>query len=143
MAFPINRPIFNENELELLISGMPSIDLADLKANTEYHGCGLRDPLVQWFWNVLHSLSQEELALFVQFVTGTSKVPLGGFKDLEGMRGPQRFQIHLASSAKPESLPTSHTCFNQLDLPKYASEEKMRERLLLAIKECSEGFGFG
>ena len=39
--------IFNENELELLISGMPNIDLADLKANTEYHGCALRDPIVQ------------------------------------------------------------------------------------------------
>ena len=88
--------IFNENELELLISGMPTIDLADLKANTTYHGCGLRDAVIQWLWNILHSLSQEEVALFVQFVTGTSKVPLGGFKDLQGMRGPQLFNIHMA-----------------------------------------------
>ena len=29
--------VFNERELELLISGMPNIDLADLQANTEYH----------------------------------------------------------------------------------------------------------
>ena len=29
--------IFNEQELELLISGLPTIDLDDLKANTEYH----------------------------------------------------------------------------------------------------------
>ncbi len=29
--------IFNEQELELLISGLPSIDIDDLKANTEYH----------------------------------------------------------------------------------------------------------
>lgn len=28
--------IFNEQELELLISGLPNIDIDDLKANTEY-----------------------------------------------------------------------------------------------------------
>jgi hypothetical protein len=27
---------------------------------------------------------------------GTSKVPLGGFKDLQGVHGPQKFQVHKA-----------------------------------------------
>ena len=31
--------------------------------------------------------------------------------------------------------------FNQLDLPAYESYEKLRQMLLLAIQECSEGFG--
>ena len=29
--------IFNEQELELLVSGLPNIDIDDLKANTEYY----------------------------------------------------------------------------------------------------------
>jgi len=29
--------IFNEQELELLISGLPTFDIEDLRANTEYH----------------------------------------------------------------------------------------------------------
>lgn len=29
--------IFNEQELELLISGLPNVDIEDLKANSEYH----------------------------------------------------------------------------------------------------------
>lgn len=29
--------IFTEQELELLISGLPNIDIDELKANTEYH----------------------------------------------------------------------------------------------------------
>lgn len=33
--------------------------------------------------------------------------------------------------------------FNQLDLPEYTSKEQLHERLLLAIHEASEGFGFG
>lgn len=29
--------IFNEQELELLISGLPNVDIEDLKSNTEYY----------------------------------------------------------------------------------------------------------
>lgn len=67
--------IFDASELELLISGLPEIDLDDMRANTEYAG-GYKssDPIVSWFWSVLRSFSKEEKALFLQFVTGTSKV---------------------------------------------------------------------
>jgi E3 ubiquitin-protein ligase HUWE1 len=72
------------------------------------------------------------------------------------MRGPQRFSIHRAHG-EHGVLPTAHTCFNQvgyltcrtlelilpqLDLPVYRSLEEMKAKLLLAIKEGSEGFGF-
>ena len=70
---------FDERELELLISGLPSIDVLDLKWNTELVGFTKTSQTIIWFWSVLCSLNQEELALFVQFVTGTSKVPAGGF----------------------------------------------------------------
>ncbi|KAG7395551.1 hypothetical protein PHYBOEH_003640 [Phytophthora boehmeriae] len=134
--------IFNENELELLISGMPEIDIDDLKANTEYANFKPTDAVIRWFWNVLYSFTHEERALFLQFVTGTSKVPLEGFKALEGMRGTQKFNIHKAFGNN-SALPSAHTCFNQLDLPDYENEEKLKQCLLLAIREGSEGFGFG
>lgn len=70
------------------------------------------------------------------------QVPLEGFKALQGISGPQRFQIHKAYGA-PDRLPSAHTCFNQLDLPEYQMREQLQERLLLAIHEGSEGFGFG
>ncbi|CAH0517250.1 unnamed protein product [Peronospora belbahrii] len=134
--------IFNENELELLISGMPEIDIDDLKANTDYANYKPTDSVIRWFWNVLYSFTHEERALFLQFVTGTSKVPLEGFKALEGMRGTQKFNIHKAFGNN-SALPSAHTCFNQLDLPEYESEEKLKQCLLLGIREGSEGFGFG
>ena len=74
--------------------------------------------------------------------TGTSKVPLEGFKALVGMRGLQKFNIHKAYGGE-KTLPSAHTCFNQLDLPEYKSEEETREKLKLALKEGSGGFGFG
>nr|DAD23683.1 TPA_asm: hypothetical protein HUJ06_025146 [Nelumbo nucifera] len=134
--------IFNDKELELLISGLPEIDLDDLKANTEYTGYTAASSVVQWFWEIAKAFNKEDMARLLQFVTGTSKVPLEGFKALQGISGPQRFQIHKAYGA-PERLPSAHTCFNQLDLPEYSTKEQLQERLLLAIHEASEGFGFG
>jgi E3 ubiquitin-protein ligase HUWE1 len=43
---------------------------------------------------VVAGLGKEDQALLIQFVTGTSKVPLEGFKALQGVGGPQKFQIH-------------------------------------------------
>jgi E3 ubiquitin-protein ligase HUWE1 len=66
--------IFDAQELELLISGLPEIDLDDLRSHTDYHGYKSTDPAITSFWNALKSFSKEEKALFLQFVTGTSKV---------------------------------------------------------------------
>lgn len=65
---------FSPTELELLISGLPEIDIEDLRVNTEYHQYRINDQIIQWFWNVLRGFTREEKALFIQFVTGTSKV---------------------------------------------------------------------
>ena len=66
--------IFDSTELELLICGLPDIDIDDLYKHTSYHGYRVNDPTIIYFWNVIRSLSKEELAQFLQFVTGTSKV---------------------------------------------------------------------
>lgn len=104
--------IFTEQELELLISGLPEIDVDDWKVNTEYHNYSASSPQIQWFWRAVRSFDKEERAKLLQFVTGTSKVPLNGFKELEGMNGINRFNIHRDYGDK-DRLPSSHTCFNR------------------------------
>lgn len=133
--------IFNELELELLMSGLPDIDMADLKANVEYTGYTASSPQINWFWRCVSKMNQEDLARLVMFVTGTSKVPLEGFSNLQGMNGLQKFQIHRVAG-NTMRLPSAHTCFNQLDLPEYSTAEILSERLLRAVRECSVGFGF-
>ncbi|GAB6020026.1 hypothetical protein CHUAL_002775 [Chamberlinius hualienensis] len=133
--------IFNEQELELLISGLPVIDIDDLKANAEYYKYQANSLQIQWFWRALRSFDQADRAKFLQFVTGTSKVPLQGFAALEGMSGIQKFQIH-RDDRSTDRLPSAHTCFNQLDLPAYETYDKLCTMLLKAVHECSEGFGF-
>ncbi|KAM0399672.1 hypothetical protein ACHAQC_002952 [Fusarium culmorum] len=133
--------IFNEQELELLISGLPDIDIDDWKSNTEYHNYTPSSQQIQWFWRALRSFDKEERAKMLQFVTGTSKVPLNGFKELEGMNGVNRFNIHRDYGNK-NRLPSSHTCFNQLDLPEYESYDHLRSQIMKAITAGSEYFGF-
>lgn len=103
--------IFNEQELELLISGLPKIDLEDLRSNTTYNKYNLNSPQVLWFWKAMESFEEEDRARFIQFVTGTSRVPLGGFKHLEGMHGPTQFTISRASVSSTSHLPSAHTWY--------------------------------
>ena len=114
---------------------------------------------MQWFWRAVRSFDKEERAKLLQFVTGTSKVPLNGFKELEGMNGYSKFNIHRDFGEK-DRLPQSHTCFNrefcaipeyqpttanlcpELDIPEYESYEILRKNLVIAMTAGSEYFGF-
>ncbi|KAL4252810.1 UPL family protein [Abortiporus biennis] len=133
--------IFDEKELELLISGTPDIDVDEWRAATEYNGYTSSDPVIVWWWRALKSFNREERAKVLSFATGTSRVPLGGFVELQGVQGVQKFSIHRAYG-DADRLPQAHTCFNQIDLPQYSSYEMLRQQLLLAIHEGGEGFGF-
>lgn len=68
--------------------------------------------LISLFFSAVTGFSSEERAKLLQFVTGTSKTPLNGFADLEGMNGITKFNIHKDYGNK-DRLPSSHTCFNR------------------------------
>jgi E3 ubiquitin-protein ligase HUWE1 len=80
------------------LSGCPDIDIEDLRRNTTYTGYQPHDPTIHAFWKVLHSFSKEEQALFVQFVTGSSKVPLDGFKALQASSPSKPYLLQLLRS---------------------------------------------
>ncbi|XP_014227997.1 E3 ubiquitin-protein ligase Nedd-4 isoform X1 [Trichogramma pretiosum] len=130
--------IFDENELELLMCGIQHIDVKDWKANTLYKGDYHPNHItVQWFWRVVLSFNNEMRSRLLQFVTGTSRVPMNGFKELYGSNGPQLFTIEKWGT--PDNYPRAHTCFNRIDLPPYDSYPQLREKLIKAI-EGSQGF---
>ncbi|KAG6900049.1 hypothetical protein C0993_003680 [Termitomyces sp. T159_Od127] len=130
--------VFDERELELLIGGMSEIDMDDWTKHTDYRGYEKTDQVIEWFWQCIRSWPAERKSRLLQFTTGTSRVPVNGFKDLQGSDGPRRFTIE--KSGDPSGLPRSHTCFNRLDLPPYQDYESLESKLLFAIEE-TEGFG--
>ncbi|XP_074103337.1 apoptosis-resistant E3 ubiquitin protein ligase 1 isoform X2 [Cotesia typhae] len=127
--------IFDENELELLLCGTGEYSVADLRAHHVVNGSSpefLR--VLDWFWTAISNFTQEEMARLLQFTTGCSQLPPGGFQQLS-----PRFQITAAPTFA--NLPTAHTCFNQLCLPDYECYDHFERALLLAISEGTEGFG--
>lgn len=87
--------IFDEQELEMIINGLPDVDIDDLKAHTEYaSGYTASSPQIQWFWRAVRTFDRELCVKMIQFITGTGKIPVGGFESLMGMSGPQKMNIH-------------------------------------------------
>ena len=91
--------VFDFQELELLMCGLPEIDMDDWKRHTEYSGeyekYGHYHPTCQWFWEVVSEFDGEMRARLLQFVTGTSGVPSRGFGVLQGNDGNiRKFTIH-------------------------------------------------
>lgn len=129
---------FDERELELMLCGMQEIDVDDWQRHTMYRHYTKSSKQIQWFWQFVRSMDHEKRSRLLQFVCGSCRVPVGGFAELMGSNGAQRFCIEKVG--KDSWLPRSHTCFNRLDLPPYKSYEQLAEKLTFAIEE-TEGFG--
>ncbi|XP_014873801.1 E3 ubiquitin-protein ligase SMURF2-like [Poecilia latipinna] len=125
---------FDEKELELIVCGLGKIDINDWKSNTRLKHCTPDTSIVKWFWKAVESFDEERRARLLQFVTGSSRVPLQGFKALQGAAGPRLFTIHQID-ASTNNLPKAHTCFNRIDIPPYETYDKLYDKLLTAIEE--------
>ena len=137
--------IVNEAALLAARKKKTSIDMDDWKSNTVYKGEyeTKRDKhkVVKWFWKAAAEYSQEQRARLLQFITGTSRVPVQGFQGLQGNDGTLRPFTIDSVALSISRFPRAHTCFNRIDLPLYDSEEDLRLCLDGAIQmEC---FGFG
>uniref|UniRef100_A0A7N5KLS4 E3 ubiquitin-protein ligase NEDD4 n=1 Tax=Ailuropoda melanoleuca TaxID=9646 RepID=A0A7N5KLS4_AILME len=130
--------IFDENELELLMCGLGDVDVNDWREHTKYkNGYSVNHQVIQWFWKAVLMMDSEKRIRLLQFVTGTSRLPMNGFAELYGSNGPQSFTVEQWGT--PEKLPRAHTCFNRLDLPPYESFEELWDKLQMAI-ENTQGF---
>jgi len=116
-------------ELELEVCGSPEIDIDLLKQNTVYSGCGPTDVHIKHFWAVLDKFSQLERAQFLRFVWGRSRLP-------PAAKFTEKMKVD-STNISQNHLPSAHTCFFSLELPKYQTEELMREKLIKAITMCT------
>ena len=96
--------------------GMDQVNFEDLKDNCvinqgRRNNVRFQEVLV-WFWTIVSSFTQEEMARLLQFVTGCSQLPPGGFKELE-----PRFTITPAPTRG--RLPTAHTWYVGVELHVY------------------------
>ncbi|XP_063380930.1 E3 ubiquitin-protein ligase SMURF2 [Cydia fagiglandana] len=133
------RPL-SPRDLQPLLAGRADLDPADWRRHTRLKHVTADAPIVGWFWEVVEQFDAEMRARLLQFVTGSRRVPLAGFRALQGSTGaaaPRLFTLHLVADASPDSLPKAHTCFNRLDLPPYPTKEKLHDKLKQAVLETA------
>lgn len=119
-------------DLETLIVGEKVLDFARLRQGSQYEGYSERSATITHLWQVLDEYDEDKKRLFLAFVTGTDRAPIGGLQKL-------KLTVQRAGPDS-EQLPTSRTCFNILLLPEYGTRAKLRNRLTIAISNCT-GFG--
>lgn len=134
-AFMVDGPFVSQltaDELETLVIGEKELDFSGLRQAAKYEGYSEKSVVIINFWQVLDEFDVALKRLFLSFVTGTDRAPIGGLHKL----------VLVIQRAEGDSnrLPTSHTCFNVLLLPEYRTRAKLRDRLLTAIRN-SKGFG--
>jgi hypothetical protein len=135
--------IFSANELELILNGTPFIDVSDWIENTIYEGYSPSDDIIIKFWNIVKNLPQEKLSRLLQFSTGSTRVPVGGFKSLQSNRGKiSPFSIYKVEYEEGKrNYIKARTCFNRINLPNFPNEEKLLEGINFVIDNEILGFG--
>jgi hypothetical protein len=125
-------------DLRAFIRGDPEIDIADFRRHCNVGGGYAMDsPQIEWLFTVLEEYDQPMRSRFLRFVTGRNILPTGGF----GALGRQiRFDLRNRTSWRGQVLlPTTHTCFQSMDLPEYESLDELRRMLTMAINFDAEG----
>ena len=133
------------DDLELLVCGLQDINVAAWEQATTYEpktssnsaapGVVTTETRSRWFWEAVKSMNSEQKHALLHFWTAFRKLPHTGFRGL-------RFKIRFDDQKSSKHLPMAQTCFLTLRVPKYASYEETREKLVTAISECCFGFGF-
>eukprot|EP00760_Papus_ankaliazontas_P009304 PhM_4_TR14008/c0_g1_i1/m.13415/K10589/UBE3C; ubiquitin-protein ligase E3 C len=121
--------MFDVNELQMLLQGdEQTLDIADWRANTVYHGYTDNDPVIGLFWRFVSTLTPSQQRELLKFATSVPRAPLLGFEYLQ-----PKFCI-TKSGSDVTALPSAATCMCQLRLPPYPDFKTMHEKVLMAIQ---------
>ncbi|KAI9919672.1 hypothetical protein PsorP6_017326 [Peronosclerospora sorghi] len=146
-AWPLRRflNVLDVDELEALLSDRRAGSSLWDRDGTELrqymvctHGYTAASRVIHDLVAILCALSIDEQRLFVRFVTGANRLPLGGLRTLEPKLTVVR-KIPARHEAPDALLPSASTCTNYLKLPEYSTRDVLQQRLVYCIHEgqCS------
>uniref|UniRef100_A0A3Q0KSY1 E3 ubiquitin-protein ligase n=2 Tax=Schistosoma mansoni TaxID=6183 RepID=A0A3Q0KSY1_SCHMA len=102
------------------------------------HGYTPQSRAIRLLFEIMSEFTPEQRRLFVQFVTGSPRLPVGGFRAL---KPPLKIVMKRETGENVDHhLPSVMTCQNYLKLPDYSSKELMLSKLLYAINEGQNAF---
>ena len=114
-------------QLESNVCGRKGFDIELLKKHAEFRDGHSSDAEFQnWLWMSLSNFSDEEKEDFLRFCWGRSRLPIAE----DGWTHP--FTV-VSKRGDDDTLPSGHTCFFQIDIPRYSTQEIMEKRLKIAL----------
>jgi len=152
IAAVIPHPVLQEMQVLMspvecaqLLSGLREIDVEDWERHSVCSaGFTRSSEQVTWFWSTVRRWADEErirLPQLLQFVTGSARVPVGGFRELVGFNGAKHpFTLSRGLHLTASSLPQAHACICTLDLPPYTDEATCAAKLAQMLSFGREHF---
>ncbi|XP_017139697.1 E3 ubiquitin-protein ligase TRIP12 isoform X6 [Drosophila miranda] len=146
-VFPIQRlRMFYPEELECVFCGSANeqqhqrwdAKMLQDSCRTD-HGFHQESQAIQHLYEILSSYNRDEQRAFLQFVTGSPRLPTGGFKALTPPLTIVRKTLD-GNQNPNDYLPSVMTCVNYLKLPDYSNRDVMRQKLKVAANEGSMSF---
>ncbi|KAL4245224.1 UPL family protein [Abortiporus biennis] len=139
-VFPIaDLQAFTSDELVMLFgNGDEDWSIETLtEAIKADHGFNVESRAIHELTEIMSEYDSPTRRSFLQFITGSPKLPIGGFRGLNPPLTVVR-KPHEAPLTADDYLPSVMTCVNYLKLPEYSTKEVMKEKLQVAM---SEGVG--
>ena len=128
--------ILTPNEVEYRVCGPNTIDVDVLKKISSYSSCSETDEYIVRFWKAIEGFTEHEKRLYLKFVWGRSRLPPEDH--LKECR--HTVMLHSAGHYPDHDIqfPEAHTCFFQIDLPRYTKDQIARDKILYAIEACGD-----
>ena len=111
------------------------------------HGFNKESLVYQGLIEILMKMTNEERKMFLLFVTGSPRLPIGGFKNLYPKLTVVMFQseynentMNFGNFNPDRHLPSVMTCQNYLKIPNYSNISILKEKLFFAIREGNNAF---
>ncbi|KAI8498816.1 Ubiquitin-protein ligase [Branchiostoma belcheri] len=142
-VFPMSHlQYFYPEELDQLFCGNKT-EPWDMKMLMETcrpdHGYSHDSRSVKHLFEIMSNFDSDEQREFLLFVTGSPRLPVGGYRALNPPLTIVRKAVE-APENPDDFLPSVMTCVNYLKLPDYTSIEVMANKLRTAMKEGQHSF---
>ena len=105
------------------------------------HGLNKNSLVYKGLIDILLNMNKKERKMFLLFVTGSPRLPIGGFKNLYPKLTVVQSQTEFNGINNPDlHLPSVMTCQNYLKIPNYSSIDILKKKLYIAIEEGRDAF---
>ncbi|CAN0028364.1 unnamed protein product [Discosporangium mesarthrocarpum] len=143
---PMHLAVLSAKELQHLLSGEGGGVGGDLAWSYPTviesivcgHGYTKSSAQVQWLARMMAQLTPPQRRQFLKFVTGTPRLPVGGFAGLQPRLTVVRKEV--PSGSADLHLPSCSTCQVYLKLPAYTSPKVLETKLIHAMTEGQDHF---